>query len=302
MFIFILWLGFFISAVTYHLKQHKATWSSGEPKARKHQNSWINLLLEFHKAQCYFIGTLMIAAFTYGIYETNMLVTYMLIPLSTNGVLPIAFAYLLLVYYNTSSVGITLLTVTVYILSSVVYWSLYAHLIPIGSKTTQYAVYQQFMYKLSSIPACGGYSALAVCPDNMTLGMGPVRRAGEKLRVLTPLIWTFSTIVLVGLLGYQLHQWHCKRRNSDGYNLCSHLQKENHESIPSPVWRIVFWVTAVAFLAGIGMQVSLLTIATSLKMTDRWNWTFGQIVAVTIWVPPLLEYLYEKSSKFLRTV
>ncbi len=288
MFIVILWLGLFISAVTYHLKQHKVVRSSGEPKARKHQNFWTNLLFEFHKAQCYFIGTLMIAAFTYGIYETNMLVTYMLIPLSTNGVLPIAFAYLLLVHYNTPSVGITLLTMTVYILSSVVYWSLYAHLISIGSETTQYHVYQQFMYKLSSIPACGGYSALAVCPDNMMLGTGPVRRAGEKLRVLTPLIWTFSTIMLVPLLGYQLRQWHCKRRNSDGYKLCSHLQKENHESIHSPVWRIVFWATAVAFLAGIGMQVSLLTIATSLKMTDYWNWTFGQIVAVTTWVPPLL--------------
>jgi len=68
------------------------------------------------------------------------------------------------------------------------------------------------------------------------------------------------------------------------------------------VWCIAFWVTAVAFLAGIGMQVSLLTISTSLKMTDCRKWTFGQIVAVTIWVPPLLEYLYEKSSKFLRTV
>ena len=247
----------------------------------------------------------MIAALTYGIYETNMLVTYMLIPLAMNGVLPIAFAYLLLVYYNQPSAGIALLTVTVYILSSVVYWSLYAYLIPIGSKTTQYDVYEQFMYKLSSIPACGGYSALAVCPENMVLGTGPVRSAGDKLRVLTPLIWAFSAIVLIGLLGYQLYQWHCKRRNSAGYNPppeYSDPQRANHESRHSMVWCIAFWVTAVAFLAGIGMQVSLLTISTSLKMTDCRKWIFGQIVAVTIWVPPLLEYLYEKSSKFLRTV
>ena len=299
MFVVILWSGFLISAVTCRLRRRQAAQYSGV------SDSWIDLLLEFHKAQCYFSGTLMIAALTYGIYEINMLITYMLIPLATNGVLPIAFAYLLLAYYNKSSAGITLLTVAVYILSSVVYWSLYAHLIPIGPKTTQYSVYEQFMYKLSSIAACGGYSALAVCPDNMTLGTAPVRSAGNRLRVLTPLIWTFSTIVLVGLLGRQLYQWHCERRNSAGYDPsseCSDPQRENHKSTHSLAWRIAFWVTAVASLAGIGMQVSLLTIATSLKMTDRWNWTFGQVVAVTIWIPPLLEYLYGEISKFLRIV
>jgi hypothetical protein len=45
------------------------------------------------------------------------------------------------------------------------------------------------------------------------------------------------------------------------------------------------------FLAGAGMQMALLSIATSLKMMNRKDWGFGQVVAITIWVPPLVAYV-----------
>jgi hypothetical protein len=56
----------------------------------------------------------------------------------------------------------------------------------------------------------------------------------------------------------------------------------------------VYVLVTMCFLAGIGMQLSLLSIATSLDMMDRKDWSFGQVVAITIWIPPLLAYLYRE--------
>jgi hypothetical protein len=53
------------------------------------------------------------------------------------------------------------------------------------------------------------------------------------------------------------------------------------------------------FLAGAGMQMALLSIATSLDMMDRWDWGFGQVVAITIWVHPLIAYVYREGERFV---
>lgn len=57
---------------------------------------------------------------------------------------------------------------------------------------------------------------------------------------------------------------------------------------------IIWALTMLCFLAGMGMQLSLLSINTSLRMMNRKHWGCGQIVAVMIWVPPLLEYAYNE--------
>ena len=282
----------------------------------------------------------MIASFAESIYTTDLLVGYMLIPLAINGILPISFAYMLLVYFWKTSVGITLLTVTVYTLASVVYWTLYAHIIPVTSGELSYRSYEQFMYKLSAIPACGGFSALAACPrqvglmsgpiGNGLVGTRPIKEVGRKLRVLTPIIWTFSTAVLLVLLALQLRQWRVARaqrrlqssqpteeaqleeaqsreaklsdaethENSKAGPAVAVGSRERKGGVWSPkVWRVLFWLCTICFFVGMGMQLSLLAVFTELQMMDPTDWGFGQIVAVTIWLPPALEYLYKLFSK-----
>ena len=196
--------------------------------------------------------------------------------------------------------GITLLTVVVFILSSIIYWSTYAHLIPVASILDQPDVYEQFMYKLSAIPACGGYSALAVCPDDRRLGLAAVQQAGHKLNILTPLIWTFSTLMLLVLLGWQVYQRRLRPHQASpqaedtGSKPASNVHQpvQTNRSQRSKYWTAFFWIATAAFLAGMGMQLSLLSNATSLKMMDWSDWSFGQIVAVTIWFPPWVEFYY----------
>ena len=278
-FIVILWLGF----LGFAIYQHKRSGPERPSKPEKHYKSWINLLLEFHKSQCFFSATLMIASLNYGIYEVDMLVTFLLTPLATNSVLPVVFAYLLLLYYRQSSTGVTFLTISVYALSTLVYWSLYWHFIPLEDSFDAFDFYQNFRFKLSALPACGGYSGLSVCPNNeyTSKGLFNARDASRRIKFLTPLIWTYSTLILFTLLAYQLYRWRSKRGpNTD-----------------SPVWHWAFWFTTIVFLAAIGMQLNVLFISTELNMINPGGWTFGQIVAVTVWIPPLLDYIYREMSE-----
>ncbi|KAF2841390.1 hypothetical protein M501DRAFT_1014191 [Patellaria atrata CBS 101060] len=305
-FALVLWFGLMLSGFFRHRKGKPARSSKEFPG--KHQDNWIELLLlEFHKAQCYFSGTLMIACFSEGIYETDMLLTFMLLPLATNGILPITFAYFLLFFYHKSNLVITLLTIIVWALSSLVCWTLYSHMIQISTKIDQYDVYSQFMYKLSAYPACGGYSALAACPIDRAadwINSQPLRDAASKLRVLPLLIWLFSTAVLLILVINHLLRWRTERVALERAvaagvsDKVEEFQEERTENRTSPTWhKVLFWLTTAGYLAGFGLQMSLLEIATTLDMMNTWGWSFGQIVAVTIWVPPLLEYIFHGINK-----
>lgn len=291
----------------------KAPSKKSEDEQVTHHGLFENFLVQFHKSQCYFSATLQIACLSFGIFETDMLHTFMLTPIATNGVLPIVFAFVLLLRCGKASMDVILLTTACWLLSSIVYWILYASIIPINqdfrSEDREYRAYQQFMYKLSAIDACGGYSALAACPNNFDLGKPDILRASDKLSVLTPLIWSFSTICLLITLAFKLRRWLRKPdyeevRQSEsgeiirGENSASEAHRPAEEAHSRPfVHTIAYVLVTMCFLAGIGMQLSLLSIATSLKMMNRNSWSFGQIVAVTIWAPPVLGYVYDELKK-----
>ncbi|KAF2678340.1 hypothetical protein K458DRAFT_423276 [Lentithecium fluviatile CBS 122367] len=297
--------------------QTKRTPPTTKEDSPTHFNIFSNVLVQFHQAQCYFAATLQLASLSYDIFTTDMYITFMLTPLSTNGVLPIVLAYILLIRLRKATPDITLLTLTCWLLSTIVYWSLYSSIIPINSEIRnedkRYKAYQQFLYKLSAIEACGRYSALAVCPRNFELGRHEIGRASHRLRVLTPMIWGFSTFCLIAALGVKLRE-RIKRRErkyektpqsepegeseSAEEKSKSGTARSEEDSAPFSGRRtnIAFYVTMLCFLAGIGMQLSLLSIGTSLKMMDRRDWGFGQIVAVTIWAPAVLGYAYEEAQ------
>jgi hypothetical protein len=85
---------------------------------KKERNYSIEFLNNFHAAQCWFSLALMVAAFTYGIFQSDMLVIFMLMPISLNGVLPIVLAYLHFVYHRESTFANLLLTMVTYTLNS----------------------------------------------------------------------------------------------------------------------------------------------------------------------------------------
>ncbi|KAF2734237.1 hypothetical protein EJ04DRAFT_603366 [Polyplosphaeria fusca] len=295
------------------VEKHEQTPSTKSATA-KHEVNFTNFLVQFHKAQCYFSATIQIASLSYDIFDIDLLVTFLLIPLATNGVLPVVFNLVLLFRQGKATMDVLFLTTACWILSSVVYWVLYSHIIPLNQHMStdeqKYRAYQQFMYKLSSIDACGGYSALAVCPDNFHLGRDEITLASHNLRVLTPIIWTFSTVCLFSVFLGKYIKYHrgAKARyaqvaaaSASGGESETETRYDDHP----PFFRsrfgadVAYWLTTTCFLAGIGMQLSLLSIGTSLNMMNRGNWSFGQIVAVTIWAQPLMGYLYDELKELL---
>lgn len=62
---------------------------------------------------------------------------------------------------------------------------------------------------MEAIGRMGWMSLLMVCcPRSTNVGLPEVGRASRRIRVLTPVIWTFSTVVLFVLLAYQyLRGW-----------------------------------------------------------------------------------------------
>jgi hypothetical protein len=293
--------------------QHKSVEQTEEHNKVTHRSIFENALVHFHKAQCYFSATLQIASLSYGIFETDMLVTFMLTPLATNGVLPVVFTYIMLIRCGKATPDVTLLSLACWLLSTIVYWILYSSIIPINTQIKEYRAYQQFMYKLSAIDACGGYSALAVCPNNnFELGRHDIARASHRLRVLTPIIWAFSTLCLLAILFVRLRarlhrrkdtkQSQRKTKRSEESMLKGDQQPESESALFSTNrMNIAYYLTILCLLAGIGMQLSLLSIGTSLKMMNQNNWGFGQLVAVTLWAPAVFSYIYEESEQLFAT-
>jgi hypothetical protein len=109
--------------------------------------------------------------------------------------------------------------------------------------------------------------------------------ARTSLRVLTPMIWTWSSFVFLILLVYPAYT----RIRSHRSNV-SGTQPPGEGSL-LPWQRAAFWFTTLVFLAGVGMQISVLSTAIKLDMVDANGWSFGQVIAVTVWIPPLLEYV-----------
>jgi hypothetical protein len=113
------------------------------------------------------------------------------------GVLPIVFAYVLVVRYGQISAYITILTLVTWALSSLVFWTLYQKLIPINLSLYAWEVYVQFIYDLSANPSCGWSTALAVCPEDLVLGQGLVTAATRRIRTYPPFVWTWSTLCFI---------------------------------------------------------------------------------------------------------
>lgn len=269
-----------------------------------HEEALVSGLIDFHKAQCFFSGTVQIASITYGIFKTNILNNFLLLPLATNGLIPIVLAYIMVIRYGRSSTYLAALTVVTWLLSSFVFWVLYNQLIGItfseeGVKNPQ--LYYQFMLQSSANPSCGGYSGLTLCPDRLVWTPQGILPEADRIKEAPPYIWGWSTMSLFATLVIhyrprlkrketqdettrQRHPYDGQRKN----RLLSGLRQK-------AVIDGLFWIFIAIPIAILGLQISLLF--GELSMMDHENWSFGQIMAVTIWAPPIVEYLYLLARK-----
>nr|XP_036579714.1 uncharacterized protein CTRU02_10190 [Colletotrichum truncatum]KAF6787394.1 hypothetical protein CTRU02_10190 [Colletotrichum truncatum] len=303
----VLWFGLVVRAIfrrTRSGRYNAVNQAPEEPtegreskRPRLPRESWLRFLVEFHTAQCYFAGTLMIAIFVSGIIKINVAMILLLLPLTTNGVVPVVFAYLMLVYHRASSSALTILTTAVYTLSTVAFWILFANFkSQVTANDLRYNVFAEFMYGISEVESCGGFSALTACSENLYMGREKAIDAARLLQTMPPVAWGISTVVLLGVLVAETRA-RVKEFQSRAAALPQQTTpKETHADSKkiniALLNSVAFWLTSLALIGCVVMQMSLLSIATTLDMFDPKDWGFGQVIAVTVWVPPVLGYLY----------
>ncbi|KAI1618604.1 hypothetical protein EDD37DRAFT_274140 [Exophiala viscosa] len=140
----------------------------------------ISGIVEFHKAQCFFSIPVMFAAMLSGIFHTNALNVYTLLPIALNSIAPLQLVFFMIVRHARFSRYLVLLTAFSWVLASIVYWTLYVQLTRnLGLPKSDIVLFnEQYMVSLASTPRCGGFSALAVCPSEIILAwnMGPLTK------------------------------------------------------------------------------------------------------------------------------
>ncbi|KIX04569.1 uncharacterized protein Z518_05439 [Rhinocladiella mackenziei CBS 650.93] len=246
----------------------------------------------FLAAQCYFTIALEIAALCSAPWTTDPLTGYALLSVAITGFLCPIFTLMLLHSHGCRSWYGGFLAVLSYVLASIVFWALFENLSPhIGSTTSS----DETLHKLYQISSCGNSSAIALCPQ--TIGNDPLEylagfyNQGNIPNLQTaPLLWGWSTLILIVLSVNQI-----------GHSLG--LRREAPSRPQSPIKSARTWVIRVLnhpvtlFLACtlfglcLGYQARMLLKYSRSDVIDWDGWSFGQVVAVVIWIQPVADYL-----------
>ncbi len=275
--------------------------------------SWKSLLESisgFHAAQCFFSISLAVAIFFTNPFKLDPLNAFGLIPVALNGLLPITFTLMLLYHFrhamqDTLKWYPILLTDISYLLNTVVLFAVVNYLTPIKNKGI--ALEESAFRHLGGMDSCGGSTAIALClatqrdsPPAFLLQQFPnLAFAGIRL---APLVWAICTTCL-GTINYQHF-----RRNKVGQRFELSVNPDTQGTIAprrrnfAQVLRVLrgatlYYVASITILFSLIFQAIMFYTYLKLGLVDLKTWSLGQIVAITVWIPPIIDYLHLQSSK-----
>lgn len=284
-------------------------------RLKTHLPALVTGLIEFHKAQCFFMLAIQAAAVvvirdgtlpasSYAQAQVNFALLH---GIAINGFLPVSFTLLCLWNFGRKSWYIYLLTICTFVLSVVTFaMARTAYNDPNG--VTSSGTYQD----------CGTINPSTVCTLGYT-GYPEPWTSSNRL----PFCATIGFLLLFDKL--EVTRWSAFQRilkrlghakNDLVANLYEHVREFNKNFDPTgakplniDILRarftfIVSLVTNMVYLKYLVDQLIDLSLFNSIGVIDTTNWGFGQIVAVTIWFPPVFEYFYlefRKSISYLNT-
>lgn len=165
-------------------------------------------------------------------------------------------------------------------------------------------VVDQAIRGLSETNLCGGSSAMVLCQEWMDTN--PLRKLSEFFNKGTvpnisnvSLIWAFTAVVLLTLISHQAYQA-CEERGMSikkapqAFRLAP-IQRRGvfHrlvERLASPWARFfILLLTVMLFLLTLFYEYVMVRAYQDMDVIDTNGWTFGQVVAVLFWAPPLFD-------------
>lgn len=246
----------------------------------------------FLAAQSYFTIALEIAALCAAPWRVDPLTGYALLSVAITGFLCPIFTLMLLHSHGCRSWYAGILTTSSYILGTVVFWSLFKNLSPhVGSTTSS----DETLRALYQIPSCGYSSAIALCPQ--TIASDPLDylaafyNEGQIPNLKTmPILWGWSTLVLILLAVNQIcHSMGLVHQNSSTQGETRSMWSMVLSIFGHPA---ILLLASILFGLSLGYQARMLMKYSKSAVIDWHGWSFGQVVAVVIWVQPVADYLH----------
>lgn len=246
-----------------------------------------------------------IAALIQDPFPPDPLNAYALVPVAINSFLPQTLSLALVHRYGTKSWYLLGLTIVGWALASVVLWAVTGTLQAPSTKVTAGDS------PISSVPSCGSSSALELCiwgtgATPLNSFTSSLALAQERGISTAPAVWAWCTLCLLGMICDKILnvQGSADRAREDP-------AAQNQKGSLLPRVRLI-WLRCVALASSTAcfFVVSLLFFLCfaylffmfhgylSFGLVDLTSWSFGQVVAITVWIAPVVEFIHLLFSRF----
>lgn len=175
-----------------------------------------------------------------------------------------------------------------------------------------HSIVDKAIRSLSETNLCGGSSAMVLCQEWM--GTNPLQRLSEFFNKGTvpnisnvSLIWAFTAVVLLTLISHQLIQAWQRRgmsiKEAPQALRLAPIQRRGifHrlvEGLASPWARFfILLLTVMLFSLTLFYEYVMVRAYQDMDVIDTDGWTFGQVVAVLFWAPPLFDAMQSLFGK-----
>lgn len=222
---------------------------------------------------------------------------YALVAVSLMGCIAPVFTLLLLHSHGIKSWSSTALCFASWLLNTIVFYMLFGNL---SNSLNTIERIDHVLRNMFQTEYCGDSSAMVLCQE--WTGSNPMKYLNDfyNQNMVTnihnvPVIWAYSTLVLLVLVVMQV-----LGRPGGLTSGCASIQEVaptkqrtlvKGSSMHSPQsWRFFLLLTAVTlFCLALSCQYIMVSTYHAMDVIDMHEWSFGQVVAVLIWVPTLLE-------------
>lgn len=233
---------------------------------------------------------------------------YALVAVSLMGCIAPVFTLLLLHSHNIKSWTSTALCLTSWLLNTIVFYMLFGNL---SNSLNTIEQVDQVLRNMFQTEYCGDSSAMVLCQE--WTGSNPMEYLNDfyNQKMVTNIhnvliLWAYATLVLLVLV--VIHILGRRQRPLPGYipskNVSPTKQRALFRRIPLPSpqgWRFILLLISITlFSLALSCQYVMVSTYHSMDVIDTHEWSFGQVVAVLIWVPTLLEVVesYNGSRPF----
>lgn len=227
---------------------------------------------------------------------------YALVAASIMGFLPPVFTLMLLHSHGVKSIFSTAMVVVTWLVNTVIFFILVRNLSAVKGDSDLLGVGLQSLFKTTS---CGGSSAMALC--HQLTGAEPLAYLDQFFNKSpvpniknVPVLWVYATVVLLFLVIRQLIGLFTKETAAPPQAVqrpgpAGVKPKIRWVSIilQSPALRFgLLLLATVLFCFALGYEFRVVREYQKMDVIDKKGWSFGQVVAVLFWIPPVLDVFH----------